>query len=264
MRKYIEVARLQMKRNVAYRFQTWSRLLGDVMFIFMWYFVWKGLYNEQGTVAGVSFSQMVLYAIISQFLITMNNASSPIWRTDHLFRTGDIANELVKPYNFSIRILVECTANAVSYFFLSSLWVFSATFIILKIQLPTDIYVWLLFFVSAVLGFFVRFFIELSFSYLSFWIINIEGIRILFLFSVSLFSGSVVPLWFFPDELEKFVNLLPFKYIYYVPNLLIVNGNKYGEDAKLILMQFIWLIIMIALSQFIWIKGNKKVVVQGG
>lgn len=264
MLKYIKVFNLQIKRNMMYKFQTWSRVLGDIMFIFMWYFVWKGLYNGQESVNGVSFDKMVIYALAAQFLITLNNAASPIWRTDGLFRKGDIVNELVKPYNFTLRILFECMANSVSYLLLSTIWVFSAAIVLLKVKIQVAPEYFVLFFVSGFLGYLIRYFIELCFSYLSFWITNIGGIRILFLFSISLFSGSVVPLWYFPKAIRMVADFLPLKYIYYVPNLMLTGIQTIHEGLCYIGLQFLWLTILIALSEVIWKMGNQKVVINGG
>lgn len=264
MLKYIKVFNLQFKRNMMYKFQTWSRILGDVMFIFMWYFVWKGLYNGQESINGVNFDKMVVYALAAQFLITLNNAASPIWRTDGMFRKGDIANELIKPYNFTLRILFECMANSVAYLLLSTIWVFLAAIILLdvKMQMPPEMTI--LFFISGFLGYLIRYFIELCFSYLSFWIINVGGIRILFLFSISLFSGSVVPLWYFPKTIKVLAEILPLKYIYYVPNLMLTDVQSVNDGIHYIIEQLIWLLAIILLSEIIWRRGNNKVVINGG
>lgn len=264
MEKYFKVFSLQFKRNMMYKFQTWSRILGDIMFIFMWYYVWKGLYNGCQTISGVSFDKMVVYALAAQFLITLNNAASPIWRTDPLFRTGDIANELIRPYNFTLRILFECMANSVAYLLLSTIWVFGAAILILKVKIEVTPFFVFMFFVSGFLGYLIRYFIELCFSYLSFWIVNVGGIRILFLFLISLLSGSVVPLWYFPSTIRFLADILPLKYIYYVPNLMLTNVQSVSEVLQYIGVQIIWLVLLVILSQVVWKRGNHKVIINGG
>ncbi len=264
MRKYFEMFKVEFKINIAYRFQIWARLLGDIVFVAMWYFVWKALYGGADESQGILFSETVLYVVIAQFLITINNAGSPLWDMDNNISSGNIAGELIKPYNFMAKTLTQCVSSSISIFLLSSLWVFTATFIILKVDVPTNIVTWIIFIISFIAGYLIRFFIELSFSFLSFWVIHIGGIRALFTFSISVFSGSVVPLWFFPDKIRLIANILPFQYIYYVPCNIISNHMGFGECYKYILAQLLWVLLSILLAKFVWYKGSKELIIQGG
>lgn len=117
MRKYLEMFKVEVKTNIAYRFQIWARLLGDIVFIVMWYFVWKALYSGTNEMYGKLFSETILYVIVAQFLITINNAGSPLWGMDFDISSGNIANELIKPYNFIIKKLTQCISSSISIFF---------------------------------------------------------------------------------------------------------------------------------------------------
>ena len=264
MRKYLEMFKVEVKTNTAYRFQIWARLLGDIVFIVMWYFVWKALYSGTNEMYGKLFSETILYVIVAQFLITINNAGSPLWGMDFDISSGNIANELIKPYNFIIKKLTQCISSSISIFFLSSMWVFTVTFLVLKVELPANGIIWIMFVISFIEGYLIRFFIELAFSFLSFWVLHIGGIRALFTFSISLFSGSVIPLWFFPEGVRFVADVLPFKYIYFVPCDIISNYNGIEESCKYIFAQSIWVILSILIALLVWKKGKKKLVIQGG
>lgn len=264
MKKYFEMFKIEIKTNIAYRFQIWARLLGDIVFIVMWYFVWKGLYSGTNEVYGKNFSETILYVVVAQFLITINNAGSPLWGIDVDISNGNIANELIKPYNFIIKKLIQCVSSSISFFLLSSMWVFAVTFFILKVELPSNCTIWIMFVISFIEGYLIRFFIEFVFSLLSFWVLHIGGIRALFTFSISLFSGSVIPLWFFSERVRFIADILPFKYIYFVPCDIISNYRGLEVSCEYILAQSIWVIFSILIVLWLWKKGTKKLVIQGG
>lgn len=264
MRMYLEMFKVELKTNIAYRFQIWARLLGDVVFVAMWYYVWKALYSGVDDMHGKFFSETILYVIAAQFLITINNSGSPLWGMDYDISNGNIAYELIKPYNFIAKKLTQCVSSSISVFLLSSMWVFSVTFFVLNVELPSSIVTWIMFLISFVAGYLIRFFIELSFSFLSFWVLHIGGIRALFTFLISLFSGSVIPLWFFPKGVRYITDILPFKYIYFVPCDIISNYKGVEVSCKYILVQFIWVIISILIAGLVWKKGIKKLIIQGG
>ena len=86
----------------------------------------------------------------------------------------------------------------------------------------------------------------------------------MFTFSISLFSGSVIPLWFFPEGVRFVADVLPFKYIYFVPCDIISNYNGIEESCKYIFAQSIWVILSILIALLVWKKGKKKLVIHGG
>jgi ABC-2 type transport system permease protein len=85
-----------------------------------------------------------------------------------------------------------------------------------------------------------------------------------FFFCISLFSGSVIPLWFFPDWLERFAGYLPFQGIYFVPNAIFVGELSGQALLTALLTQVVWALICYGLLRFVWAKASMKIVVQGG
>ncbi|MDP4160867.1 MAG: ABC-2 family transporter protein, partial [Bacillota bacterium] len=123
---------------------------------------------------------------------------------------------------------------------------------------------WVLFILSATLGYFIRYCIELTFGLFTFWLVETGGVEYIFYFSICLFSGSVVPLWFFPDWLEHVARYLPFQGIYFVPNSIFV-GQLNGRDLLMALFtQIVWLAVCFAILRFVWAKASMKIVIQGG
>jgi ABC-2 type transport system permease protein len=121
-----------------------------------------------------------------------------------------------------------------------------------------------LFLITAFIGFLIRYCIEMSFSFLSFFLVETGGIVDIFYFAMSLLSGSVIPLWFFPDWLEKLAIYMPFQGIYYIPTSIFIGKITGVEIAFSIATQIFWLLVCYGILRFVWHKASQKVVVQGG
>lgn len=262
--RYWVFTRKSFQRAAAYRFDAWTRILGNVMMLSMWGFVWYALYQGKGSVESVSFHSMLSYILVSQALQGIHGAGTPLWEIQERVRTGDIAMEMLRPYDYPHRMLFTDFGSIAFYFLTAVLPLYTFIFIIFKPILPTTLSQVVLFVISAILGYFIRYCIELTFGLFTFWLVETGGVEDIFYFSISLFSGSVVPLWFFPDWLEQLAMYLPFQGIYFVPNSIFV-GQLVGQALFLaIFTQVAWLVVCYALLRFVWAKASMKIVIQGG
>ncbi|WP_286884941.1 ABC transporter permease [Aneurinibacillus sp. UBA3580] len=264
LRMYLAFSRKAFQRSAAYRFDAWTRLLSNVIFLCMWGFIWYGLYSGKESVAGVSFESMLSYIVISQMLQGIHGAGTPLWEIQERVRTGDIAMEIMRPYDYPTRTLFSDLGNIAFHFLTAVLPLYVVLFWLFDLSIPSSLTQWGLFLISAVIGYLIRYSIELTFGLFTFWLIETGGVEDIFYFSISLFSGSVIPLWFFPDWLESVARYLPFQGIFFVPNS-IFTGQLQGQTlVEALLVQFVWLIISFLILRFVWAKATSKIVVQGG
>lgn len=263
-RMYFEFARISFRRAAAYRFDAWVRLFSNFVFLFMWIFIWQGLYMEKDIVEGVSFHGMVSYVLISQVLQGLHGAGTPLWEIQERVRSGDIVMELMRPYSYPLRMLFADLGSIFFYFIIAVLPLYTALFFIFEPAFPQTWFQWLFFICAAILGYLIRFCIELTFGLFSFWLVETGGVEDIFYFSITLFSGSVIPLWFFPSWLREIASLLPFQGIFFVPNAIFVGELGGVKMFKAMGVQLIWLVITVLVLRYVWHRAASKVVVQGG
>jgi ABC-2 type transport system permease protein len=267
LRMYLEFSRKAFQRSAAYRFDAWTRLTANVIFLFMWGVIWYALYKGQGTesVGGVSFQAMLSYVVISQLLQGIHGAGTPLWEIQERVRTGDIIMELMRPYDFPVRTLFSDFGNIAFHMITAVLPLYIVLFIFLDLSMPATWTQWILFIISAAIGYLIRYSIELTFGLFTFWLVETGGVEDIFYFSISLFSGSVIPLWFFPDWLETVAKFLPFQGIFFVPNAIFI-GEIHGAEAilKALLVQLLWLVITYTILRLVWRQAMRRIVVQGG
>jgi ABC-2 type transport system permease protein len=84
-------------------------------------------------------------------------------------------------------------------------------------------------------------------------------------FISSLLSGSLVPLYFFPQgPIQNILLASPFAALYNAP-LSIWIGKYQGEQILTALaLQAFWAVVIGGFAMWLWSVGERKVVIQGG
>lgn len=80
----------------------------------------------------------------------------------------------------------------------------------------------------------------------------------------NLFSGALVPLWFFPEGLGMLSEFLPFRYIVFEPVSIFLNKRGPEEITTVLGMQLLWIFILYFAVTLVWNKGRHKIMIQGG
>ncbi|MFS0861215.1 ABC transporter permease [Fredinandcohnia sp. 179-A 10B2 NHS] len=264
VRMYLTFTRKAFLRSAAYRFDVWTRLISNIIFLLMWMSIWFALYGGKEEAQGITLTAMLTYVVVSQFLSAVNGAGTPLWELQEKVRTGDIALELMRPFDVPLRYLFADFGSVAFYMLTALVPLYVVLFFFVDLTLPTSWTTWLLFIVSGFLGFLIRYCIELTFGLFTFWLIETGGIEDIFYFSLSLLSGSVIPLWFFPGWLQTFATYLPFQGIYFIPNAIFIEEISGSEILTSLGIQVFWVIITYGILRFVWHKASSKVVVQGG
>ncbi|MCM3179312.1 ABC transporter permease [Cytobacillus horneckiae] len=263
-RVYWTFAKKSFLRSAVYRFDVWSRLGSNIIFLLMWGSIWTALYAGKEEAGGVSFEAMLTYIVVSQFLTGVNGAGTPLWEIQEKVRTGDIALELMRPFDVPLRYLFADFGSVAFYIVTALLPLYTVIFIFMDVALPTDWLTWVYFIIASVIGFLIRYCIEMSFGLLTFFLVETGGIEDIFYFAMSLLSGSVIPLWFFPDWLATIAIYLPFQGIYYIPNSIFIGEIAGLEILTSIGIQLFWVAVTYLVLRLIWSQASKKVIVQGG
>lgn len=251
-------------RSAVYRFEVWSRTGSNLIFLLMWGSIWTALYAGREEAQGVTFTAMLTYIVVSQFLDGVNEAGTPLWEIQEKVRTGDISLELMRPFDVPLRYLFADFGSVAFYMMTALLPIYLIIFFFLDLALPADGLTWVVFLISAFIGFLIRYCIEMTFGLLTFFLVETGGIEDIFYFSMSLLSGSVIPLWFFPEWLVTIAIYLPFQSIFFLPISIFIGEITGMEILSSIGLQVFWLVICYAILRVVWNRASRKVVVQGG
>lgn len=116
---------------------------------------------------------------------------------------------------------------------------------------------------SSVLGFFICHNIEQMLGFLAFWLYDLRLIHNAYDTLFILLGGVNMPLFLFPDFLERVAFLTPLPYIIYVPTLLFTGQAHPEAVSGYIATQMLWLIGTSILYQIVWRAGVKAFTAAG-
>lgn len=122
----------------------------------------------------------------------------------------------------------------------------------------------LLFLVSLFMGIIITFFIHLLIGFLTFWMESIFGYRDLILHIGTIFSGSILPMDFFPEIFQTISFYLPFRYMIYDPISIILYQLQINQIIMILVRQLLCIICLYVITKDLWLIGIKKYEAQGG
>lgn len=99
---------------------------------------------------------------------------------------------------------------------------------------------------------------------LAFFTISPQGLQMIFVSLTDFFAGALIPLPFFPEKMQRFMELLPFAAMQNVPLRIYGGSMTNSEIQKAIFLQCFWLVTVTALGKLLCLLAQKRVTVQGG
>lgn len=262
MTPYIAFGKKSFMLKRAYRFDHFMGILNTIVRIFIFWEIYRALYGSNTEIDGITMSMVTTNFILSIGLEAVFYVHD-FYIPDKI-GNGSIATEMLLPISFKGRMIADNLGVAVFklvYHFLPALVL---SVLIMGIEKPASGIMLVLFVISALLGYGVLWTISFVVQMCSFWIINVWSVVTIKNVFVNVLSGSMIPLWFMPDWMSAIVEFSPFSSIYFTPVQIYLGQLSYGQIAHKCGLQLVWIAIIYMLGHLLWLKGKKKLVVQGG
>ncbi len=262
MNTYLQFAAIKFRNNMAYRFEYVMGILSTLLSFVVYWSIYRALYGTEEVVDGVTFSMVATNFIIS---LGLNNAfaKNEMFLQDKI-KQGTIANELLKPVNFKLRMLFEDFGEGLFRVIFNFLPTVIIAMFFAELQAPSGTLNMMLCIISAILGYIVLWLISFIVQSWSFWLFSVWGLITIKNVFVNILAGAFIPMWFMPAWLRDFIKFTPFDSIYFTP-VQIYLGELNGYEIVInFARQIFWILILYALSELFWRRGIKKLVVQGG
>lgn len=259
---YLAYAKKSFLARSAYRFNHIMGIVNVLLRVFIYWEIYRTLYGGRNEVDGIS-----LMMVATNFVLSL--CMDAVFKVNDFFipdkiRDGSIANELLRPISIQGRMAAENLGDALFELIFRFVPALLVSVLFVGIMKPAGVWMFLLFLVSAVLGYGVLWTISLVTQMLSFWLINVWSIVTIKNVFINVLSGSMIPLWFMPEWMGAFIRFTPFASIYFTPIQIYLGRLSYSEIFIQCLIQIFWIGIVYALGNFLWLKGQRKLVVQGG
>lgn len=263
MKKYLTFFRTAFQIALQYKFDFFMWMVYGVIQIFLYFFLWKAIFENQASIHGFTLQSMVSYIIAA----TVVQIFQPVWHWGeiaHQVSTGDIIFELVKPYNLLIRYyFTEMGVRIFNILVVGGPFLLISYFV-LGMQGPDSIGMLLIaalsVFLSTLISYSVWAFVGLS----AFYITRVWGVYTTFDGAMLFLTGMLIPLDFMPDWLRTTLEWLPFKDIIYTPISIYLGRIPAAELPLTLGIQAAWAVILAAGIWLYYQHGLKKIVIQGG
>lgn len=267
-RVFFPLIRAGMERMSAYRLNFLAYFIGNLMYCFIMYFIWKTVFSYSGSSSFMNFSMadMVTYLFITNLTgyMTFTSATQDIGES---IKDGSFSMLMIKPISFETYELFQEIGNKVII----------AALLMTPIVIGVEWYrsdlagkvmfsfaYFVIYLFSLCLSYLLSFYFSMCVGFLAFFLKNIWGFSLLKTNLVNFFSGAVIPIAFMPQWAQNILYCLPFASLSYTP--VMIYMGKYGalQTALSLFLQAFWALAFWALSKLVWLISLKHVTVQGG
>ena len=260
---YLYVYKVQILKSLAYKFDVYGNIIMQTIIMIATAFFWKALFKNAESMGGVSVDTMLTYTVISS-MISVVLITNVEWRITESVQTGAIAIDLMRPVNIFGVFFAENLGSVTALFFQNLLPIFIIGSLFIKLPAPRSAPQFMLFLISLVLAFFINWYLSVIFGMFSFKVIEMSALIQVKKHLVRLLSGSMIPLWFFPNWLRSVLEILPFPYIYQLPLSIYVGHYTSESLVRGLLIQILWVMALFIIETRLEKQAIKHVMVQGG
>ncbi|HZS76851.1 MAG TPA: hypothetical protein VFA41_09580 [Ktedonobacteraceae bacterium] len=263
LRFYFEVARTAFRRQLIYRWANIAGLLTNVMFGICFSYVIIALFQARHMAAGYNVQQTLRYVWLAQALamVVLTFGWYDLMLT---IRSGEVISDLSKPCDFYWYWFSREMGRSCYYLLYRGVPTYLAGMLLFGFGVPGNWQFWLAFALSVPVAAIIGFAYRYLFNIAAFWILEARALGGFATVIALFFTGSYVPIPFFPTWLRAIVEWLPFNALMNVPAQLFLG--KLTGDAMLLefLRQIGWIVVLTLLVRVVTKQAVKRVVVQGG
>jgi len=235
-----------------------SIFVGPVYFIVQ-YFIWTAVYSGRSELNGMQLSQMITYFGVTALIgyLTMDFAD---WNLQMLVRTGKFLTFALRPIHHRFFALSQKIGHRILGFFFEFLPCLAIFIFVFKVNMmPVSFGLTIL---SIALAFLMNFYLNYIIGLTAFWLVQSSSIRRVFQLLLSIFSGGLIPLVFFPLPLQKLLFFLPFQYVSYVPAMVFTGQYKLANLTmtipQIVGVQTIAVVVTALLSEVVYRASMKR------
>ncbi|MDC5696397.1 ABC-2 family transporter protein [Intrasporangium calvum] len=264
MRTFLLLVRAGFRRHSTYRLALLAGTATNSVFGVIRASVLLGAIGSAGThIAGYDGPRVLAFVWWGQALLGVVN----LWGFQEVgqrVRTGDIAVDFLRPAGPQLVYLAEDIGRAGVNFLARGLPALLIGALLFDLAWPPGIGSWILGLLSVAVAVVVAFCGSFIVNLSAFWIVEIRGIRLLWMITTGFLCGLYVPVPWFPDWLRTFAEWTPFPSMLQHP-LDILSGRVDGAAVwGTLATQLAWAVALVVMAQVVLQSGRRRLEVQGG
>ncbi len=263
MKSYFALTRGAYMVSLVYRFGFLFSIAGNIIYMSVAYFLWRSIYQNKETLHGLTFDQTYVYVALGSAIFILLKTYVDCQMSFDI-REGAIAAYLIKPIDlqfYELFISLGSFLMGLSAITIPSLFMLVFVF---HIQIPFGAGL-ILFPLSLILAYLLSFCFDYFIGLLGFYTESIWGLSITKDIVISVLSGALIPLQFFPDTIQKILLWLPFQAIYYTPLTMAAQPTLgWGTFLPMLAVQMGWVVVLFAATRLFYNQAIKVLRISGG
>lgn len=263
MRLEWEIAKRGYRRYAAYPAATWAGVLTNTVFGFIQAYVLLAMYATRDDIGGYDAAATLTYVWLAQAMIAAVNVFGWSEFAERI-RRGDVATDLIRPVHPLRAGLAFDYGRALYHTLFRGLPPLAIGAVVFDLTAPRNPLVWAVFLMSLVLAITVGFAFHFLYNLVAFWLLDYRGVMRIAIAVLAFFSGLYIPVRFFPDWLQTLAYATPFPSMIQLPIDVFVGVTTGTELAATLAMQVGWAAVLLAACYAAFLRGTRKLVVQGG
>jgi ABC-2 type transport system permease protein len=259
--KYWAIFKTQLLNAAAYPLDLAARSLSIVLFMVIFFGLWRATYAAQGTgsIAGFTLRDTLWYLMLAETIVLSRPRMAQ--QIAQQVKDGSIAYLLNKPYSFMLyQAAASLGDSALRMLFNGAA---GSTVVWLLAGPPPAPYGLPLVLVAMAMGWLIDFCVAALLGLTAFFSEEVAAFEWIYNKLLFLLGGMLIPLDFFPDWLARLARALPFAAAIYGPARLFVSPSL-GAFGSLLAVQLAWLAglgLVVALA-YRW--GTAYLSINGG
>lgn len=256
-----EMIRVSARRVQIYRTSMVFWLIRSMLQLFLIRIVWSAVYGDRDVVDGIAGDTLLVYLTISAVQVYIL-PDIIAFEVEERIETGRVATDLIRPFGFMRQMLAIQLGSTLGIAPVLIL-VVPAAMLVGSLELPSLVNS-VVYVASFALAYVVSSLTWLLVGLGGFWLINIGGLRALLSVASGFLSGALIPVWFMPDALRIVVQLLPFQAMTFLPASIFAGQVTGRAMIGPLLVQVAWIGILAWAIARVWVRAQRKLVIQGG
>ena len=258
MSSYLAFFKMKIRTLVEYRVNFAMILISSVVPLFAVFFLWQEIYKGQGVIEGMSFKQIVTYYVLSS-LFSALLSSDISWNVAEEIRSGAINNHILRPYSYTGLQFTMYLSDRVVLIVLLFLVFALSNLVLSHFLVPmASVVNMALLLVNLAFGTVLTFYVSMIIGLVAFYWEEIKGLFYFQALVLQLFSGSIIPLDWYPASIGNVLQYLPFAYMVYYPVRIYLGLVQGREILFNFLLMGIWIAVLHWVVKLMWNKGMKN------
>ena len=260
---YVEFSRVGFVNILAFRLRYFTGIITYFLNVTVYYFIWTAVYSGGLPIAGYSLAQMITYVSVGWMI------RSFYWNTidqemAYEVIEGKIAMDLIKPV--SVQWMWIFRAMGESAFRLGLLTFPTAVVVALvfPVQGPASSGDFFLFLVAVLGSFFLMGAINFMIGTCAIPLKSILALIRAKYWLIELLSGLLIPMAFFPGEIQKVLAWLPFEHIAYTPLQIYLGKLDRIQSLRALATEWFWVVVLLVLAHLWWNRSLRDITIHGG